>query len=46
MFIDLDEISDEILRVVVDILEHYEMFRLCLLIYNRFKMGDRIGIFV
>lgn len=46
MYIDLDEISDQILKIVVEILEHYEMYRLCLIIYNRFKMSDRMGMFV
>lgn len=46
MLIELDEITPEALQLVVDTLEHYEMYRLCIMMYSRFKVADKIGKFV
>jgi hypothetical protein len=43
MMIDLDNISVELLYLILDTLEHYELFRLCLIICNRYALKERIG---
>lgn len=46
MLIELDDLSPEVLELVLDTLEHYEMYRLCIMICGRYKLTDRIGRFV
>lgn len=41
--IDLDDISQEVLYLILDTLEHYELFRLCLIICNRYSLKDKIA---
>lgn len=46
MMIELDELEPEAIRLVVDTLEQYEMYRLCIIMYSRFKLSEKIGKFV
>lgn len=41
--IDLDDFPPEIVELVVDMLEHYQMYRLCIMILSRYKLQDRIS---
>eukprot|EP00347_Sterkiella_histriomuscorum_P003774 403362997 len=43
MLIDLDDISEELLYLILDTLEHYELFRLCLIICNRYQLKSKIA---
>ncbi|CDW90518.1 lupus brain antigen [Stylonychia lemnae] len=43
MYIDLDDISQELLHLILDTLEHYELFRLCLIICNRYQLKDKVA---
>ena len=46
MLIDLDNLSTEFLNLVLDTLEYYELFRLCLIVGNRYKLTDKNGRYV
>ena len=46
MLIELDELPQELLGLVLDTLEHYELYRLCLVICGRYKLEDRLGRFI
>jgi len=46
MMIELDDLSPEVLNLVVETLEKYEMYRLCIVISSRYKLVDRIGRYV
>lgn len=43
MMIDLDDITQEVLYLILDTLEHYQLFMLCLLICNRYSLKERVG---
>ena len=38
MMIELDEIPAESLGLILDTLEHYELYRLCLVLCGRYKL--------
>lgn len=44
--IDLDEISPEILGLLLDILEEFGMYKLSLIVCNRYNLVERIGRFI
>lgn len=46
MLIELDDLQPDFLNLVLDILEHYEMYRLCILICQRYKFTNKIGKYV
>lgn len=46
MMIDLDNISKELLYLILDTLEHYELFRLCFIICNRYDLKEKVGRFL
>ena len=46
MMIDLDQISKELLNLILDTLERYELFRLCLIICNRYKLKQAFPRFL
>ena len=46
MLIDLDNLSSDFLNLVLDTLEYYELFRLCLIVGNRYKLTDKNGRYV
>jgi hypothetical protein len=41
--IDLDDIDADFLSLILDALEHYELYRLCLIICNRYGRMDKVG---
>ena len=41
--IDLDDVDNDFINLILDALEYYELFRLCLMICNRYHMSDRLG---
>ncbi len=44
MFIlDLDDIDNNFVNLILDVLEYYELFRLCLMLCNRYHMSERLG---
>jgi hypothetical protein len=46
MLIDLDNLSTDFLNLVLDTLEYYELFRLCLIVGNRYKLTEKNGRYV
>ena len=46
MMIDLDNLSPNILNMILDTLERFELYRLSLILCNRYRMHDRNGSFV
>lgn len=46
MLIDLDNISEEIVYLILDTLENYELFRLCFIICNRYNLKERIWRYI
>ena len=46
MLIELDDLEPVFMNLVIDTLDHYEMYRLCILICQRYKLNERIGKFV
>jgi hypothetical protein len=44
--IDLDDVDNEFINLILDALEYYELFRLCLMICNRYHMSERLGRYV
>jgi hypothetical protein len=46
MLIDLDNLNPDVLGLVLDTLEYYELFRLCLIVGNRYKMTEKNGRYV
>jgi len=43
MMIDTDDIDKEFLYMIIDALQDYELYRLCLIICNRYGLKDKIG---
>ena len=41
--LDLDEIDSGFVNLILDVLEYYELFRLCLMLCNRYHMSERLG---
>ena len=46
MMIELDNLSPNILVMILDTLERFELYRLSLILCNRYRMHDRNGSFV
>ena len=46
MMIELDDLPTESLGLILDTLEHYELYRLCLVLCGRYKLNDRVGRYV
>ena len=46
MLIDLDEMSGNVIELVLATLQHYEMYRMCLVLCSRFNLTSKIGQFV
>lgn len=44
--IDLDDVSSDFVSLILDALEYYELFRLSLMICNRYHMSDRLGRYI
>ncbi|CAG9320670.1 unnamed protein product [Blepharisma stoltei] len=44
--IDLDEISPELLGIILDALEEFGMYKLCLFVCNRYQLEERLGRYV
>lgn len=44
--IDLKEIKIEFIEVILSILEHYDLIKLCLILCNRFKLTSKLGRYV
>lgn len=44
--IDLKEIKPEFIEVILSILEHYDLIKLCLILCNRFKLTGKLGRYV
>ena len=40
---DLDELSEEFINIILDGLESFELYKLCIIVCNRYKLRDRIG---
>ena len=41
--IDLDMIDGEFLNILLDCLETFELYKLCLIVCNRYSLIDRVG---
>lgn len=46
MMIELDSLKEDLLTKVLDTLERFELYRLSLILCNRYNMQDRNGRFV
>jgi hypothetical protein len=47
LFIELDELDPQTtLPAILDVLEYYELYRLCLIICNRYSLSDRTGRYI
>ena len=44
--IDLDDVDQSFVNLILDVLEYYELFRLCLMICNRYHLSERLGRYV
>lgn len=44
--IDLDDISSDVLGLVLDTLEEFGMYKLCLIVCNRYSLASRLGRYV
>ena len=44
--IDLDDVDAAFVHLILDVLEYYELFRLCLMVCNRYHMSERLGRYV
>jgi len=43
LFLDLDDIDDEFVNVLLDSLEQFELYKLCLIVCNRYRLNERVG---
>jgi hypothetical protein len=41
--IDLDEINLEFIELILNTLEYFQIFKLCIFVCNRYKIVDRIS---
>lgn len=41
--IDLDSIDQEFLNILLDCLESFELYKLCLIVCNRYALTERVG---
>ena len=46
LLIELDQLSTDLLNKILDTLERFEMYRLSLIICNRYGMQERNGRFI
>ena len=46
MMIELDELNNTCLNLILETLEEFELYRLCLILCNRFKLKDNLGFYV
>ena len=46
MMIELDDLPQESLGLILDTLEHYELYRLCLILCGRYGLSERVGRYV
>ncbi|OMJ87824.1 hypothetical protein SteCoe_10388 [Stentor coeruleus] len=44
--IDLDDISSDVLGLVLDTLEEFGMYKLCLIVCNRYNLASRLGRYI
>ena len=44
--IDLDEIDHEFVALILDVLEQLNLFKLCIIICNRYKLNERLGRYI
>lgn len=40
---DLDDVDSNFVNLILDVLEYYELFRLCLMLCNRYHLSERLG---
>lgn len=44
--VDMDEIDVSLVSLILDILEYFELYKLCLVVCNRYHLSDRLGRYV
>ena len=44
--IDLDEVDVTLISTVLDTLEYFQLYKLCLVVCNRYSLADRLGRYV
>ena len=44
--ISLDQVDKEFIYTILDILDYYELFKLSMMLCNRYKLSDRIGKYI
>ena len=43
LMIDLDEISSDFIYLILDLLEHYKLHKLCIFVCNRYGLSQKLG---
>lgn len=43
MIIDFDQIDMKFIFLILDLLEHYKLYKLCIFVCNRYKLAHRVG---
>ena len=43
IFLDLDDVDEDFLNILLDSLEQFELYKLCLIVCNRYKLKERVG---
>jgi hypothetical protein len=43
---DLDEIDSEFIGLILDTLEYFQLYKLCLVVCNRYHLSERLGRYV
>jgi hypothetical protein len=41
--VDLDQVGPEFLNILLDCLESFELYKLCLIVCNRYQLTERVG---
>ena len=44
--VELDELPTELQGLILDTLEHYELYRLCIVMCGRYQLHERLGRFI
>jgi hypothetical protein len=46
MMVELDELPADLQGLILDTLEHYELYRLCLVLCGRYQLHERLGRYI
>ena len=43
LMVDLDEINTDFIYLILDLLEHYKLYKLCIFVCNRYGLSQKLG---